>query len=93
MAIRKYPQRSSSNRVRLQLAVASAVMLLLVLPGCVTHVIKNNSISAQLNRATGGGQGWYVTTNSKSKNSAASQGGFTPHKPGNFIFDPSEPGQ
>ncbi|MGC8560901.1 MAG: hypothetical protein ACP5O1_09510 [Phycisphaerae bacterium] len=84
--------RSTSSRISRRLTAASAVMLLLVLPGCVTHVIKNNSISAQLNRATGGGQGWYVTTNSKSSN-ANSQGGFTPHKPGNFIFDPSEPGQ
>jgi hypothetical protein len=93
MVIRKYALRSPSKRVRLQLALASVVILLLALPGCVRHVIKDNSVGAQLRRATGGGQGWYVTTNSKSKNSATGQGGFTPHKPGNFIFDPSEPGQ
>jgi hypothetical protein len=92
MDISNSTPRSTSRRISLRLAAASAVILLSVLPGCVTHVIKNNSISAQLNRATGGGQGWYVTTNSKSNN-ANGQGGFTPHKPGNFIFDPSEPGQ
>ncbi len=71
----------------------AALALLGTLPGCVTHVIKDNSVTAQLRRATGNGQGWYVTKGSNSKSSGSGNGGFTPHHPGNFIFDPSQPGQ
>jgi hypothetical protein len=73
--------------------MAAGAMLALSISGCVTHVVKDNSVSAQLRRATGNGQGWYVTTNSNSQNSSNGQAGFTPHQPGHFIYDPSEPSQ
>jgi|GEM_PF-3706143 len=85
--------RASLHSLRGWVVVIAALTLLTTLPGCVTHVIKDNSVSAQLRRATGTGPGWYVTNNSKTNTSGSSSGGFTPHRPGHFIFDPAEPGQ
>lgn len=69
----------------------------LLLGGCVEHVIKNDSVGEQLERAAGNGQGWQVSNNSNNNSNNNAGGGsapapgYTPHKPGNFIFDPAEP--
>ncbi len=70
---------------------AAALVLLATIPGCVTRVIKNNSVTAQLQRAAGNGPGWYVNSNSKSNSSGHAHSGFTRPRPGSFIFGPSQP--